>query len=370
MQQRASICRAMLLSPPLILMDEPFGALDVITRETMGFALQTLWSESRNTVLFVTHSITEAVLLSDTVVVMTPRPGRIRDIIPVDLPRPRDKSTRCATGASPPFRRGARRDRGAVSLGAGKLAALLRSVLGIAMPLAAWQFGAPLARHPGLRAALAEQHCPALRGDVRRAGPGPRHHRLHHAGRSRFGLVVGVLLALLVIYIPLLRSMIMPALAAFNSIPKIAIAPLFVIWFGLGYESKVLLAFLLALFPVFVNSLTGLGEIESDLIDLSTLAGGTPWRVFLEVRLMNALPFITDALKVAFPLALVGSIVGEFIGGNDGIGHLILSGQFNLDTPLVFAALLSITIFTTAGIGAIALFERAALTWRPSRRKR
>jgi NitT/TauT family transport system ATP-binding protein len=93
MQQRASICRAMLLKPPLILMDEPFGALDVITRERMGFALQTLWDESRNTVLFVTHSITEAVLLSDTVIVMTSRPGRIRDIIPVDLPRPRRSET-------------------------------------------------------------------------------------------------------------------------------------------------------------------------------------------------------------------------------------------------------------------------------------
>ncbi len=106
------------------------------------------------------------------------------------------------------------------------------------------------------------------------------------------------------------------------------------------------------------------------MIDLSTLAGGTAWRIFVKVWLMNAVPYITDALKVAFPLALVGSIVGEFIGGNDGIGHLILSGQFDLDTPLVFAALLSITIFTTLGIGAITLFEHLALKWRPSRRKR
>jgi NitT/TauT family transport system permease protein len=183
-------------------------------------------------------------------------------------------------------------------------------------------------------------------------------------------LVIGILLALLVVYLPALRSVIMPLLAAFNGIPKIAIAPLFVIWFGLGYQSKILLAFLLALFPVFVNSLTGLGEIETDLLDLSTLAGGTPWRIFLKVRLMNAVPYITDALKVAFPLALVGSIVGEFIGGNDGIGHLILLGQFDLDTPLVFAALLSITAFTTIGIGSIVLFERVVLTWRPSQRKR
>jgi len=89
MQQRASLCRAMLLEPSLILMDEPFGALDVITRERMGFALQRLWEKSRATVLFVTHSISEAVLLSDSVIVMTPRPGRIRDRVEIDLPRPR-----------------------------------------------------------------------------------------------------------------------------------------------------------------------------------------------------------------------------------------------------------------------------------------
>jgi NitT/TauT family transport system ATP-binding protein len=93
MQQRTSICRAMLLQPSLILMDEPFGALDVITRERMGFALQKLWDESRSTVLFVTHSITEAVLLSDTVIVMTSRPGRIRDVVPIDLARPRRSET-------------------------------------------------------------------------------------------------------------------------------------------------------------------------------------------------------------------------------------------------------------------------------------
>jgi NitT/TauT family transport system ATP-binding protein len=93
MQQRVSICRAMLLRPSLILMDEPFGALDVITRERMGFALQTLWDESRSTVLFVTHSISEAVLLSDTVIVMTSRPGKICDIVPVPLPRPRRSET-------------------------------------------------------------------------------------------------------------------------------------------------------------------------------------------------------------------------------------------------------------------------------------
>ncbi|MBV9522514.1 MAG: ABC transporter ATP-binding protein [Alphaproteobacteria bacterium] len=93
MQQRASICRALLLQPSLLLMDEPFGALDIITRERMGFELQRIWSASRNSVLFVTHSITEAILLSDAVIVMSARPGRVKLNLPIDLPRPRDVQT-------------------------------------------------------------------------------------------------------------------------------------------------------------------------------------------------------------------------------------------------------------------------------------
>ncbi|MDI7259269.1 MAG: ABC transporter permease [Thermodesulfobacteriota bacterium] len=200
------------------------------------------------------------------------------------------------------------------------------------------------------------------------------HHLSFTAATTVAGLIlslfVGVLLALCVIYIKPVKAITLPVLAAFNSIPKIAIAPLFVIWFGLGVESKVLLAFLLGLFPVFVNSATGLGEIEPDILDLAKLTGGTELRIFRKVRLMNAVPYIIDALKVAFPLALVGSIVGEFIGGNRGIGYLILSAQFNLDAPLVFACLMSISLFSTLAIGVVVLLERILLKWRPSRRKR
>jgi NitT/TauT family transport system permease protein len=250
------------------------------------------------------------------------------------------------------------------------LALAVKPVLGFGILAIIWQYGA---RHSGipsyvlpLPSEIVQRFLETIQVQVQGL--------VTTAFTTLFGLLlallIGVLMALLVIYVPLLRSFIMPVLAAFNGIPKIAIAPLFVIWFGLGYQSKVLLALLLSLFPIFVNAVTGLSEIEIDLIDLSVISGGTGWRIFLKVRLMNAVPFITDALKVAFPLALVGSIVGEFIGGDEGIGHLILSGQFNMDTALVFAALLSITVFTTLGIAAIAAFEAVFLKWRLSQHKR
>jgi NitT/TauT family transport system permease protein len=251
-----------------------------------------------------------------------------------------------------------------------RLLRLAKSLATIAVVALAWQYGARLAGVP--------EYVLPLPSTIAARFAETFSVQAYHLGATAFttlvglalALGIGVLLALLVVYVAALKSVILPVLAAFNSIPKIAIAPLFVIWFGLGMESKILLAFLLALFPIFVNSMTGLGEIEADVLDLAKLAGGTPFRIFAKIRLMNAIPYITDALKVAFPLALVGSIVGEFIGGNYGIGYLILSGQFNLDTPLVFAALVSITAFTTLGIGAVVAFENAVLTWRPSQRTR
>lgn len=234
--------------------------------------------------------------------------------------------------------------------------------------LLVWQVGAPLAHIP--------DYVLPLPGEIAAKFVQTLPLQLGNLAATAFttllglalGLAVGLALAVTVLYVRGLRAIVLPALAAFNGIPKIAIAPLLVIWFGLGMESKTVLAFSLCLFPIFVNALTGLGEIEPDVLDLARLAGGNAWRIFLKVRLMHALPHLSDALKVAFPLALAGSIVGEFIGGNRGIGYLVLSGQFNLDTPLVFAALVSITLFTVLGIAVLQLLDRILLKWLPTRR--
>lgn len=248
--------------------------------------------------------------------------------------------------------------------------AWIRGLIAIALCVGAWQYGAPALQIPDYILPLPSQIALRFGQTLGLQATSLAFTAATTLGGLALGLVVGVLLALLVLYVQSLRSIVVPALAAFNGIPKIAVAPLLVIWFGLGVESKVMLAFFLCLFPIFVNALTGLGEIDEDIMDLARLSGGTVWRIFIQVRLMHALPYLADALKVAFPLALAGSIVGEFIGGNRGIGYLVLSGQFNLDTALVFAALLSITLFTVVGIALIGLFEKMFLGWLPTRRIR
>jgi NitT/TauT family transport system permease protein len=250
-----------------------------------------------------------------------------------------------------------------------KMRTLVEIVLVVAALVAAWELGAPAAGVPDYVLPLPSVILQKFRDTL----PVQIEHLRATATTTLIGLVLalgaGVLLALVTVYVRRLSAIIVPLLAAFNGIPKVAVAPLFIIWFGLGDEPKVLLAFLMGLFPVFVGAVSGLGDIEPDLIDLARLAGGNERRIFRHVRLMHALPYLTDAVKVAFPLALVGSVVGEFIGGNRGVGYLILSGQFNLDTPLVFACLLSITLFTSAGVGVVAALERAFLGWRPARRR-
>jgi NitT/TauT family transport system permease protein len=152
-------------------------------------------------------------------------------------------------------------------------------VLILAVVLLLWEYGAPLAGIPGY--VLPVPSVIAAKFWATRVAQ--LSHILDTTITTLLGLalalIVGVFLALAVVYFRTLRALMMPILAAFNGIPKIAIAPLLVIWFGLEMESKVVMAFLLAMFPIFVNSVTGLGEIEPDIIDLARLSGGTRWRI-------------------------------------------------------------------------------------------
>lgn len=177
-------------------------------------------------------------------------------------------------------------------------------------------------------------------------------------------VVVGVLVAIMLVGSPLFENTIYPLIVAFNSVPKVAIAPLFVIWMGTGAEPKISIAFLIAVFAIIVDAAHGLRSVSTDVMDLGKVLKGSAWDFFFKVRLPGALPSILAGMKVAISLALVGTIVGEFVASQRGLGYVILSAQGTFDTVRVFAAIGLLSIIGILLYAAIAWLEWHASKWR------
>jgi NitT/TauT family transport system permease protein len=176
-------------------------------------------------------------------------------------------------------------------------------------------------------------------------------------------LVVGVLFGIGIIHFPILRDTLYPALIMFNSFPKVAIAPLFVIWIGVGIESKVANAFLLALFPIVINAILGLTDMEPELLELVRAMSRSRWVLFWKIRLPHSLPYLFAGCKIAISLAVIGAIVGEFISGRSGLGYLVLTANNYFNTAMAFTALVYLVIMSLALYGIVVLAERLLLPW-------
>jgi NitT/TauT family transport system permease protein len=149
-----------------------------------------------------------------------------------------------------------------------------------------------------------------------------------------------------------------------QAMPKVAIAPLFVVWFGFGLLPKVLIAFLIAFFPIVINTVMGLGGIEQEKIFLARSMGLSSYRTFRLIRLPNALPSIFAGLKISITLAVVGAVVGEFVGGDAGLGYQLMIANGNLNTPLLFAGVMALTILGLALFGVVEFLEGLAMPHR------
>ena len=178
-----------------------------------------------------------------------------------------------------------------------------------------------------------------------------------------FGLsiVVGIPLALAIFLSPTFSRTMLPLLVSSQAVPKVAVAPLFLVWFGFGLLPKVLIAFLIAFFPVVINTAMGLAAIEREKVYLAQSMGLGPWATFFKIRLPNALPSIFAGLKISITLAVVGAVVGEFVGGQGGLGHLLLVANGNMDTALLFAGIAALTIVGIVLFGLIGIVERLML---------
>jgi len=176
-------------------------------------------------------------------------------------------------------------------------------------------------------------------------------------------VVVGVIVGLVIHAIPVVRRTLYPAIVVFQGLPKIALAPLMVIWFGYGLASKVLMAFLFAFFPVVIQTMGGLAGTPVHLIEHFRAIRAPAWTTFRRLQAPAALPSIIDGCRSAMPLAVIGAIVGEFVGSERGLGHLILDANAQARTDLLFAALVAVSII--AGL-LYALVDLAArqVWWR------
>jgi NitT/TauT family transport system permease protein len=151
-------------------------------------------------------------------------------------------------------------------------------------------------------------------------------------------------------------------------IPKIAIAPLFVVWLGFGLEPKIWVAVLMAFFPIVVSGMAGLRSVDPEILELTSTMGANPFKTFLKVRLPASLPQLFSGLKVAATLAVTGAVVGEFVGANEGLGYVILQANGNIDTAMLFAALIIMSLLGILLFAIIQIAEWFLVPWQASRR--
>jgi NitT/TauT family transport system permease protein len=182
-------------------------------------------------------------------------------------------------------------------------------------------------------------------------------------------VVVGLPLGALIVYSKPIELAIYPILVAFQTIPKAAIAPILIVWLGTGITSKIFIAFAISFFPIVVDTIIGLRSSQPETIYLIRSMGATPFQVFRYVRFPNALPAIFGGLKVASTLAVIGAIVGEFVSSDQGLGYLVLVANGNLDTRLVFACVLVLTLLGLVFFFLIEALERVFVRWHVSSRQ-
>jgi NitT/TauT family transport system permease protein len=189
-------------------------------------------------------------------------------------------------------------------------------------------------------------------------------------GGFALSVVLGVPLATLIVFSRVAERVLYPPMVASQAIPKVAVAPLFIVWMGYGITPKIWIAFLIAFFPIVIDTVVGLRSVPPEMLQLGRSMGGGTLRVFLKLRLPTALPNLFGGMKVAIALAVVGAITGEFVGSQSGLGYLLTSASGQMDTALVFAVLVTISVIAMILFAIIEYLERFAIPWHASMRSR
>lgn len=192
-------------------------------------------------------------------------------------------------------------------------------------------------------------------------------HLLVTSEEALLGFAIGVATALVlgtaISQVSLLEKTLMPYVVMFQTVPKVALAPLFVVWFGFGLTSKVVMAAVISFFPMLINVIEGLRSAEADRIQMLTVFGASRTQIFRMVRLPSATPFIFAGLDIGIVFAILGAVVGEFIGAQEGLGYLLLQTNYNFDIAGMFAVLVVLSLMGLIAHTLIRLLQRKVAFW-------
>ena len=189
--------------------------------------------------------------------------------------------------------------------------------------------------------------------------------------RSKFSLgfvlaaITGIVVALVIVRFDRFGRALYPLVVLFQNVPKVALAPIFILWFGFDLAPKMVLIVVIAFFPVAIDMLAGLQSVEPSFVALMQSVGASRGKILLRVRIPHSLPHLMAGLKVAITFSVIGAIVGEFAGANHGLGYVIEFASTQLDTPLIFAALIVVSVLGLAFYYVVELAERLLVPWAP-----
>ena len=361
MQARVAIARALAQDAEVLLMDEPFAALDALVRERFNLELKRLHEKTQKTVLFVTHSIREAVYMADRVVVL--KDGRIETVLDA-------------------------RAEGRITAYEAGLEADLRSRLGVAdstelreqrtRARAPWELlgtAALLVLFLAGWSALSSRVSPLFLPSPLQVGQALLDNAAVLTGHTLVTLrvtLLGVLVAL-GIGVPLgylmgrskpLERLLSPFIVALQAVPTVIIAPLLVLWLGYGLPAKLTVTSLISVFPVLVSTVVGVREVGRVYREVFRTIGATAWGNFTRLELPGALPVVLGGLRLTVTLALIGTVVGEFVFGGPGLGAFANSERLNFRVANAVAA---VGVNVAVGLllyGAVGLLEKWALRYR------
>jgi NitT/TauT family transport system permease protein len=177
-----------------------------------------------------------------------------------------------------------------------------------------------------------------------------------------FAIIAGTFIS----QIKIVEKTMMPYLVGFQAIPKVALAPIFIIWFGFGQTSKVVMAATIAFFPILINIIEGLKSADTDRIRMLRVFGASRYQIFRKVQVPSAMPFFFAGLDVGILLAILGAVVGEFLGSQEGLGNMVLVSQYNFETPTMFALLIVLSLMGIISHIIVKLLQRRFAFWADS----